>query len=51
MILPENRAGGLHARRRVMTFISSESTSMLTTITLNIQKASRDGIIPLTFTA
>jgi hypothetical protein len=51
MILPEIGTGGLHVRRRVMTFISSKSTSMLTAITLNIQKASRDGIIPLTFTA
>jgi hypothetical protein len=34
-----------------MTFISSESTSMVTAGTVNIQKASRDGIIPLTFTA
>jgi hypothetical protein len=51
MILPEIRTGGLHASRRVMTFISVKSTSMLTAATMTTQEASRNGIILLTFTA
>jgi hypothetical protein len=51
MILPDSGAGVLHEQRRVMTFISSKSTSMLTAAVMIAQETSRDGIIPLTFTA
>jgi hypothetical protein len=51
MILPDSEAVALHERRRVMTFISSKSTSALMTATMIVQEASRNGIILLTFTA
>jgi hypothetical protein len=51
MILPEIGTGGLHARRRVMTFISSKSTNTPMTAAMITQETSRNGIIPLTFTA
>jgi hypothetical protein len=51
MILPDSEAGVLHARRRVMKSMTSKSTSMLTTAIMIARETSRDGIIPLTFTA
>jgi hypothetical protein len=51
MILPEIEAGILRARRRVIIFISSKSTSLLITAAMIAQEASCNGIILLTFMA
>jgi hypothetical protein len=51
MILPETEAGVLHARWRVIIFISSKSTNLLMTAAMIAQEASRNGIILLTLTA
>jgi hypothetical protein len=50
MILPDDEAGVMHERRRVMTFPSLMSANMPTVIVMTAREASFNGIISLTFT-